>query len=60
MFRAGRWTEVAVRADDWQASAQASVAAYLDAVTSGQQPPVTGAAALERAMRALFPGSERQ
>jgi hypothetical protein len=31
----------AVNADDWQASVQASVAAYLDAVTSGQQPPAT-------------------
>lgn len=47
MFRDRQWTEVAVRADDWQASVQASVAAYLDAVTSGQEPPVTGADALE-------------
>jgi UDP-N-acetylglucosamine 3-dehydrogenase len=53
MFRDGRWTEVAVRADDWQASVQATVAAYLDAVTSGQEPPVTGAAALET-MRLLY------
>jgi predicted dehydrogenase len=38
---------VPVRDDDWQTSVQASVAAYLDAVTAGREPPVTGAAALE-------------
>jgi predicted dehydrogenase len=38
---------VPVRPDDWQASVQASVTAYLDAVTAGREPPVTGAAALE-------------
>jgi predicted dehydrogenase len=47
MFRDGRWREVPVPADDWQASVQASVTAYLDAVTAGREPPVTGAAALE-------------
>ena len=47
MFRDRQWTEVPVPEDDWQTSVQASVAAYLDAVTAGQQPPVTGAAALE-------------
>jgi predicted dehydrogenase len=47
MFRDRRWTQVPVRDDDWQASVQASVAAYLDAVTAGREPPVTGAAALE-------------
>ena len=47
MFRDRQWTEVPVRDDDWQTSVQASVAAYLDAVTAGQQPPVTGATALE-------------
>ena len=36
-----------VRADDWQTSGRASVAAYLDAVTVGREPPVTGAAELE-------------
>jgi hypothetical protein len=34
-------SSAAARADDWQASVQASVAAYLDAVTSGQQPGLT-------------------
>jgi predicted dehydrogenase len=38
---------VPVRPDDWQTSVQASVAAYLDAVTAGQEPPVTGISALE-------------
>ena len=47
MFRDGRWSQVAVRDDDWQTSVQASVAAYLDAVTTGREPPVSGAAALE-------------
>ncbi len=47
MFRDRRWTEVPVLDDDWQASVQASVAAYLDAVTAGREPPVTGSAALE-------------
>ena len=46
MFRDRQWTEVAVRADDWQASVQASVAAYLDAVT--QRP----GAASDRSRRA--------
>jgi predicted dehydrogenase len=47
MFRHRRWREVPVRPDDWQTSVQASVAAYLDAVTAGQQPPVTGTSALD-------------
>ena len=47
VFREGRWQEVAVRPDDWEASVQASVMAYLDAVAAGREPPVTGAAALE-------------
>jgi predicted dehydrogenase len=47
MFRDRRWREVPVRPDDWPASVRASVAAYLDAVTAGREPPVTGAAALE-------------
>jgi len=47
MFRDRRWWEVPVPPDDWQASVQASVAAYLDAVTAGREPPVTGTAALE-------------
>jgi predicted dehydrogenase len=47
MFRDRRWREVPVRPDDWQASVQASVAAYLDAVIAGREPPVTGAAALD-------------
>jgi predicted dehydrogenase len=38
---------VPVEDGDWHSSVQASVAAYLNAVTTGQQPPVTGAAALE-------------
>lgn len=53
MFRDRQWTQVAMSADDWQASVQASVAAYLDDVTSGREPPVTGAAALET-MRLLY------
>jgi len=47
MFRDRRWREVPVRADDWPTSVQASVAAYLDAVAAGREPPVTGTAALE-------------
>jgi predicted dehydrogenase len=47
MFRDRRWSDVPVRDDDWQASVQASVAAYLDAVTADREPPVTGADALE-------------
>ena len=47
MFCDRQWREVPVRPDDWQASVQASVIAYLDAVTAGREPPVTGAAALE-------------
>jgi predicted dehydrogenase len=47
MFRDRRWREVPVPPDDWATSVQASVAAYLDAVTAGREPPVTGAAALE-------------
>jgi len=47
MFRERRWSQVPVRDDDWQASVQASVTAYLDAVIADREPPVTGAAALE-------------
>jgi predicted dehydrogenase len=47
MFRDRQWREVPVRPDDWSASVQASVTAFLDAVTAGREPPVTGAAALE-------------
>jgi predicted dehydrogenase len=47
MFRDRQWQEVPVRPDDWTASVQASVTAYLDSVTAGREPPVTGAAALE-------------
>lgn len=47
MFRDRQWQEVPVRPDDWAASVQASVTAFLDAVIAGQPPPVTGAAALE-------------
>ena len=47
MFRDRQWREVPVPPDDWAASVQASVIAYLDAVTAGREPPVTGAAALE-------------
>ena len=36
-----------VQPEDWPTSVQASVVAYLDAVTAGRAPPVTGAAALE-------------
>lgn len=47
MFRDGQWSEVPVAADDWRSSVQASVTAYLDAVTTGREPPVTGTAGLE-------------
>ena len=47
MFRDRQWREVPVRPDDWPASVRASVTAFLDAVTAGRQPPVTGAVALE-------------
>jgi predicted dehydrogenase len=47
MFRDRQWREVPVRPDDWRSSVQASVTAYLDAVTAGRPPPVTGAAALD-------------
>jgi predicted dehydrogenase len=47
MFRDRRWREVQVRPDDWPTSVQASVTAFLDAVTAGLPPPVTGAVALE-------------
>jgi len=47
MFRDRQWQEVPVRPDDWATSVQASVTAYLDAVTAGREPPVTGTAALE-------------
>jgi predicted dehydrogenase len=47
MFRDHHWSQVPVAEDDWQASVQASVAAYLDAVVAGREPPVTGSAALE-------------
>jgi predicted dehydrogenase len=47
MFRDRQWREVPVQPDDWAASVQASVTAYLDAVTAGREPPVTGATALD-------------
>jgi predicted dehydrogenase len=47
MFRDRQWQEVPVPPDDWAGSVRAGVTAYLDAVTAGQPPPVTGAAALE-------------
>jgi predicted dehydrogenase len=47
MFRDRQWSEVPVPDDDWQSSVQASVIAYLEAVTVGREPPVTGAAGLE-------------
>ncbi len=47
MFRDGRWQEVPVRPDDWAASVRASVTGYLDAVTAGREPPVSGNDALE-------------
>jgi predicted dehydrogenase len=47
MFRDRRWQQVTVQPDDWAASVRASVTGYLDAVTAGREPPVTGADALE-------------
>ena len=47
MFRDRQWREVPVQPDDWTASVQASVTAFLDAVTVGREPPVTGPVALE-------------
>jgi predicted dehydrogenase len=47
MFRDRQWREVPAGPDDWRTSVQASVTAYLDSVTTGQEPPVTGAVALE-------------
>lgn len=47
MFQDRQWRDVPVRPDGWTASVRASVTAYLDAVTAGREPPVTGAAALE-------------
>ncbi len=47
MFRDRRWSEVPVPEDDWETSVHASVAGYLDALIANQEPPVTGAAALE-------------
>jgi hypothetical protein len=38
MFRDGQWSEVAVPDDDWRSSVEASVIAYLDAVTAGREP----------------------
>jgi predicted dehydrogenase len=47
MFRDRQWRDVPVQPDDWTGSVRASVMAYLDAVTAGREPPVTGATALE-------------
>jgi hypothetical protein len=47
MFRDGQWSEVPVPDDDWRSSVEASVIAYLDAVTADREPPVTGADGLE-------------
>jgi predicted dehydrogenase len=47
MFRDRQWSQVPVRDDDYESSVLASVAAFLDAVTAGDEPPVTGADALE-------------
>jgi len=47
VFRDRQWSEVPVPEDDWETSVHASVAAYLDAVITNQEPPVTGAIALE-------------
>ena len=47
MFRDRQWQEVPVWPDDWTASVQASVTAYLEAVIAGREPPVPGAVALE-------------
>jgi predicted dehydrogenase len=47
MFRDRRWSEVPVPEDNWETSVHASIAGYLDALIANQEPPVTGAAALE-------------
>jgi predicted dehydrogenase len=47
MFRDRQWQDVPVQPDDWSASVEASVTGFLDAVTAGRQPPVTGADGLE-------------
>jgi len=47
MFRDHQWSEVPVPDDDWRTSVETSVIAYLDAVTAGREPPVTGTAGLE-------------
>jgi predicted dehydrogenase len=47
MFRDRQWSEVPVPDDDWRSSVKASVIAYLDAVTAGREPPVTGADGLQ-------------
>jgi predicted dehydrogenase len=47
MFGDRQWSEVPVPDDDWRSSVEASVLAYLDAVTAGREPPVTGADGLE-------------
>ena len=47
MFRNGGWSEVPVPDDDWRSSVETSVITYLDAVTAGREPPVTGADGLE-------------
>lgn len=46
-FRDRRCSEVPVPGDDWESSVHTSVIAYLNAVTAGHEPPVTGADALE-------------
>lgn len=47
-LRRAWWQEVPVRPDDWAASVRAaSVTGYLDAVTAGLEPPVSGSDALE-------------
>ena len=62
MFRDCQWLEVAVPGDDWQSSVQASVIAYLDAVTAGREPPVTGAAGLAtvRLIHQIYNGDDPQ
>jgi predicted dehydrogenase len=47
MFRDRQWRDVPVEPDDWTASVEASVTGFLDAVSAGREPPVTGTAALE-------------
>jgi predicted dehydrogenase len=47
MFRDRQWHDVPVEPDDWSEAVQASVTGFLDAVTAGRQPPVTGADGLE-------------